>query len=171
MTKCRLALLSTSLFLLLPALARPAQAAKRINFEHGAGCQPKKTILGLLPAISYVNAGIMVDALTADLICPIPWSKEGLSTWELLDKVDVTVDWLGLPSGTPVTTTPAWGCTLVYESSGGSLYMQNLPIPYPIPATLVSVAYAALWCTVPQSMGVQGYSINMCFTTAGNPGA
>jgi hypothetical protein len=172
MTKQRLALFSTSVALLTAMQAGPAAAAKRINFEHGAACQPKKNSLGLLPAISYVSSGVIVDALSADLICPVPWSKEGLSTWDLLDKVDITVDWLGLPSTNSVLPiSPNWGCTLVYESSGGSLYMQSLPVPYPLPSTLTHVAYMALWCTVPQSMGVQGYSINMCFTSTGSPGA
>jgi hypothetical protein len=170
MTKRRLALLSSSLLLLLGARARPAEAAKRVSFAHGSTCQAKRNSLGLLPAISYSNAGVMVDALTADLICPIPWSREGLTSWDLLDKVDITVDWLGLPSGLASTFTPTWGCTLVYESAGGTLYTTPLPVTYPMPSFLTSVAYAALWCTVPQSMGIQGYSINMCFTATNNPG-
>jgi hypothetical protein len=171
MTRCKLALLSSCFFLLLGALARPAHAVKRISFQHGAGCQAKKTALGLLPFFSYVNAGVIVDGPTADFICPIPWSKEGLSTWEVLDKLDVHVDWLGLPSGPLPPPTPAWGCTLIYETTGGSLYMQALPVPYPIPSTMVAVAYAALWCTVPQSLGIEGYNVNMCFTSTTNPGA
>jgi hypothetical protein len=169
MTTRWLALCSTALCLMLAGRARPALAAKRVNFAHGASCQPKK-VGGVVPMLSYTNAGVLVDSSSAELICPIPWSKEGLSTWELLDKVDVSVDWLGLPSGATPPTTPTWGCNLVYESPGGTLYTTPLPVTYPLPPYLSNVAYAALWCAAPQTMGIQGYSINMCFVASNNPG-
>jgi hypothetical protein len=156
--------------LVLGALASPAYAVKQTNYSMGASCQPA-TLLDVLTSVTYTNSGIMVNGLTiGTVICPISWSKQVISTWQNLEKVDIQVDWLGLPSGTTGILGPNWGCSLAYQSAGGSLSMQNLPIPYPIPATLANVAYAALICTVPPSMGIQGYIVNMCFVSASNPG-
>ncbi len=157
--------------LALAGLAGPAHAVKRLSFSHGSTCQPMQNADGTMPNIAYTNAGIIVNSISANLICPINWSKDPLTTWALLDKVDLEVEWLGLPAGAATAVFgPNWGCSLVYESAGGTTFVTNLPVTYPLPAGLSSVAYAALWCTVPQSMGIQGYDINMCFVSASNPG-
>lgn len=166
-----LAFSSLAVMLTVLGLAGPAHAVKRLTYSHGATCQPMQNPDGTMPNIAYTNAGVVVNSTSATFVCPIDWSKDPLSTWALLDKVDVSVDWLGLPStATNALFGPNWGCSLVYESAGGTTFVTGLPVSYPMPAGLASVAYAALWCTVPQSMGIQGYNINMCFVSSTNPG-
>ena len=168
MTMCSRLRFAFLVAVVLGGLSRPLPAATQTNYANGAACQPAK-FMGVLPSVTYNASGIWVDTGSADLICPITWSKQPITPWQNLAKVDIQVDWLGLPSTIPPISSQTWGCSLAYQSPGGSLTYADLPISYPIPTTLVSVAYAVLLCTVPASMGVQGYSVNMCFTSPSTP--
>jgi hypothetical protein len=162
---------SIGVVVLLGGLARPAHAVKQTNYAMGAACQPA-TLLNVVSPLTYTNAGVMnQNLLPVDVVCPLTWSKQqAVASWQNLAEVDIEVDWLGLPAGVTGLFGPTWGCTLAYQTAGGSLSMQNLPIPYPLPAAMPSMAYGALICTIPSSMGIQGFEINMCFTSATNPG-
>jgi hypothetical protein len=110
----------------------------------------------------------MVQGLfSVDVVCPITWAKPAVPTGLIVGELDIEVDWI-LPFGIPA---PTGACSLSYQSAGGSLTMQPLPVPYPVPAVMQNMAYGAVVCTVPVWMGIQGVSFNMCVTTPSNPGA
>jgi hypothetical protein len=155
--------------LALAAMGSPAAAIKRDSFMHGTACEVKQTGT-TTPMVSYMNSGIMVTSASADLICPLPWSKEVAISWQVFDRLDVNVTWLsvtGAPATPPVGSN--WGCSLVTETAAGSLFVNPLPIPYPMPLGLSDTAYMALWCTVPQNMGIAGYDATLCFMNPALP--
>ena len=121
------------------------------------------------PAVSpltYTNSGFMLQSLTSiDVICPVAWAKPAVPTGLIVGELDIEVDWL-LPFGVPAPTN---ACSLSYQSLGGSLTMQPLPVPYPVPANMANMAYGAVVCTVPPWVGIQGIAFNMCVTTPTSP--
>lgn len=160
-------LCSIAVVALLAGLARPAHAVKSLNYAMGAVCQPA-SLISVVSPLTYTNSGFLVEGLSSvDVVCPITWAKPTVPAGLIVGEVDIEVDWL-LPFGVPA---PINACSLSYQSLGGSLSMQALPIPYPVPANMVNMAYGAIVCTVPPWVGIQGVSFNMCVTTATNPGA
>jgi hypothetical protein len=165
MNKCGYWLCSIAVVALLGGLPRPAHAGKSFNYTMGAACQAAGLVSAVSP-LTYTNSGFMIQGLTSvDVICPISWAKAAVPTGLIVGELDVEVDWI-LPGGVPA---PINACSLSYQSLGGSLTMQALPIPYPVPANMVSMAYGAVVCTVPPWVGIQGIAFNMCVTTPTSP--
>lgn len=150
---------------LLGGLARPAHAGKQFNYVMGAACQAAGLNAAVSP-LTYTNAGFMLQSLTSiDVICPVTWAKPAVPTGLIVGELDIEVDWL-LPFGVPA---PINACSISYQSLGGSLTMQPLPVPYPVPANMTNMAYGAVVCTVPPWVGIQGIAFNMCLTTPISP--
>ena len=118
---------SIGVVVLLGGLARPAHAVKQTNYAMGAACQPA-SLLNVVSPLTYTNAGVMNQGLLAvDVICPLTWSKQqAVASWQNLARGRHRGR-LARPSGrSGRLVRPNWGCTLAYQTAGGSLSMQNL---------------------------------------------
>src|SRR5581483_6786822 len=150
---------------LVGGVARPVHAGKQYNYVMGAICQPSG--LNSTPSpLTYTNSGFLNETgAPVEVICPVTWAKPAVPAQLVAYELDVEVDWL------PVGIQPLAGaCSLSWQSLGGSATMQPFPIPYPVPTLMQSMWYAAVVCTVPSWMGIQGVSFNMCVTTtSGSP--
>lgn len=160
-------LCSVFVAVLLGGLARPAYAGKSFNYAMGAVCQPASLISAVSP-LTYTSSGFMNQGLAAvDVICPISWAKPAAPAGLIVGELDIQIDW-NVPFGVP---PPPTACSLTFQSTGGSYTNQPFPIPYPVPANMLNMAYAAVVCTVQPWMGIYGITFNMCVTTVGNPAA
>ena len=133
-------LCSIAVVVLLGGLARPAHAGKQFNYAMGAACQPA----GLLSAVSpltYTNSGFMIQSLTLD-------RRDLSGRLGEAGRPDRADRGRARHRGRLASCRSAYrhrpnACSLSYQSAGGSLTMQPLPIPYPVPANMRNMAYGA----------------------------
>ena len=174
------------LALLGPLVSLPVHALPswRVTYSHGSSCQTSDP--ASQPAL-YQDTGIQVKVTSAggmaSLSCPLTWSQDSSAT-NTLQKLIVTMDWNSVPVGaSPGTFAPS--CTLYLttlalgEVAYGLTQINNAGTPTPeyvfvaLP-TLVQplppwglLLGSGLYCTsVPQGVGVLGFSVQSCVAGA-----